>query len=257
MDTRLSQRFTARSTWGLCIAVWLFCVRMWFDLTWKRRVVQVADTARYRSVQNWQLLTIQLLERENYCWLGRAWASSTLAWLHCGSACVCLLACLLASLRPYTVNFKWAHLNISRRLVSCQLVLSPGQIFRVRPVDSLKNRVWTLSLRKLEHVYIWRSVNWVIVGAYIISFQQRLLCCQKLCKLAGYLWWRIMQSTLPERSDWCDNMPICTYNYIPVLPVNVSSTQMCHYKTLNQQILRCSLRLAPRWCMNHLTSIIR
>ena len=28
-----------------------------------------------------------------------------------------------------------------------------------------KNRVWTLSLQKLRHVYIWWSVNWVNVGA--------------------------------------------------------------------------------------------
>ena len=40
---------------------------------------------------------------------------------------------------------------------------SLDQIFRVRPVDSSKNRVWTLSLRKLEHVYIWWSVNCIIV----------------------------------------------------------------------------------------------
>ena len=26
------------------------------------------------------------------------------------------------------------------------------------------------------------------------------------------------------------------------------------WKTLNQQIMHCSLRLAPRWCINHLTS---
>ena len=30
------------------------------------------------------------------------------------------------------------------------------------------------------------------------------------------------QFTLPELSDWCDNMPIRTYDYAPVLPVNVS-----------------------------------
>jgi len=29
-----------------------------------------------------------------YWWLGQAWASPTLAWLHCVRACVCLLACL-------------------------------------------------------------------------------------------------------------------------------------------------------------------
>ena len=31
-----------------------------------------------------------------------------------------------------------------------------------------------------------------------------------------------MQFTLPEQSDWCDNMPICSYDYAPVLPVNMS-----------------------------------
>ena len=36
------------------------------------------------------------------------WASPTLAWLHCAHACVCLLACL----RPYTINFKWAVTEI-------------------------------------------------------------------------------------------------------------------------------------------------
>ena len=39
------------------------------------------------------------------------------------------------------------------------LVSSPDQIFRARPADSSKNRVWTLSLRKLGQVYIWRAVN--------------------------------------------------------------------------------------------------
>ena len=67
------------------------------------------------------------------------------------------------------------------------LVSSPNQIFRVRPADSSKNRVWTLSLRKLGQVYIWRAVNWAIVGVnYIISNQQRLLWRQKNCKLAIY-----------------------------------------------------------------------
>ena len=48
-----------------------------------------------------------------------------------------------------------------------------------------QTRVWTLSLRKLGHVYIWRSVIWVIAGVnYIISYQQHLLWCQKICKLA-------------------------------------------------------------------------
>jgi len=36
-------------------------------------------------------------------------------------------------------------------------------------------------------VYIWRAVNWVIVGInYIISNQQRLLWRQKIRKLAIY-----------------------------------------------------------------------
>ena len=31
-----------------------------------------------------------------------------------------------------------------------------------------------------------------------------------------------MQFTLPEQSDWCDNMSICSYDFVPVLPVKVS-----------------------------------
>ena len=31
-----------------------------------------------------------------------------------------------------------------------------------------------------------------------------------------------MQFTLPEQSDWCNNMPLRSYNYTPVLPVKVS-----------------------------------
>ena len=65
------------------------------------------------------------------------------------------------------------------------IVSSPDLIFRARPADSSKNRVWTLSLRKLGQVYLRRSVNWVIVGVnYIISYRQHLLWRQKICKLA-------------------------------------------------------------------------
>ena len=61
----------------------------------------------------------------------------------------------------------------------------------------------------------------VIVGVnYIISNQRRYFGTKKKLQ-AGYLWWQIMQFTLPEQSDWCDNMPLRLYNYAPVLP-NVS-----------------------------------
>ena len=43
--------------------------------------------------------------------LGRAWASPTLAWLHCARVCVCLLD------RPLG-NFKWANSNVLRRSTS-------------------------------------------------------------------------------------------------------------------------------------------
>ena len=42
--------------------------------------------------------------------LGQAWASPTLARLHCTCVCVYVLVCLLACLWPYTVNFKWVNL---------------------------------------------------------------------------------------------------------------------------------------------------
>jgi len=31
-----------------------------------------------------------------------------------------------------------------------------------------------------------------------------------------------VQFTLPEQSDWCDNVPIHSYDCAPVLPMNVS-----------------------------------
>ena len=33
---------------------------------------------------------------------------------------------------------------------------------------------------------------------------------------------RITQFTLPEQSDWCDNMTLRSYNCAPVLPAKVS-----------------------------------
>ena len=62
--------------------------------------------------------TLVIQDKDNYCgnnlegWsFGRAWASPTLAWLHCTRVYISMLACLD---RPLTVKFKWAHPNISR-----------------------------------------------------------------------------------------------------------------------------------------------
>ena len=60
----------------LAVFAWPFCVCTWLDLTWKRWVVQVADTARYLSVHNWQLLT-------QACQLSRVYRES-----HGFSACL-------------------------------------------------------------------------------------------------------------------------------------------------------------------------
>ena len=96
------------------------------------------------------------------------------------------------TLNPTSITGAVTLITLNRKLKMrvCSwavLVLSPDQIFRTRPADSSKNRVWTLSLRKLGQVYIWWAVNWVIVGVnYIISNWQRLLWCQNICKLTIY-----------------------------------------------------------------------
>ena len=90
----------------------------------------------------------------------------------------------------------------------------------MRPGESSKNRVWTLSLQKLEQVYIRQSVNWVIVGVNTLSATSSV--CFGAKKFASWLFVMSINCDLPEQSDWCDNMPIYSYNYIPVLPVNVS-----------------------------------
>ena len=63
--------------------------------------------------------------------LGRAWASPTLAWLHCAHACVCLSVCLSVCLQPYTENFKWALLNFN--------------------ITKIKLGVWSWSLKARVH----------------------------------------------------------------------------------------------------------
>ena len=67
------------------------------------------------------------------------------------------------------------------------------------PADLWKNRVWTLSLQKLGQVYLQQSS-----------------ATSSIC------FGSVMMHSLPEQSDWCDNMPIRSYNYTPVLLVNVS-----------------------------------
>ena len=73
---------------------------------------------------------------------------------------------------PSTAHHIFSRFRDTGSVATLKLVSSPDQIFRARPADSSKNRVWTLSLRKLGQVYIWWEVNWVIVGVnYIISNQ--------------------------------------------------------------------------------------
>ena len=61
------------------------------------KVSSYSSTARFFSK----------IVRTGVMWLGWAWASLTLAWLHLQK---CVYACLLG---PYTVNFKWACLNFN------------------------------------------------------------------------------------------------------------------------------------------------
>ena len=47
-----------------------------------------------------------------HTWLGRAWASPTLAWLLCKThVYVCLSVCLSVCVWPYTENFNWTNGN--------------------------------------------------------------------------------------------------------------------------------------------------
>ena len=54
----------------------------------------------------WQTVPIEACIL-HFALLGQAWASPTLAGLHCGSVCVCLFAC------GHTINFKWARLSFN------------------------------------------------------------------------------------------------------------------------------------------------
>ena len=53
--------------------------------------------------------------------------------------CVCILACL----RPYTINFKWVHLNISQRLVSCQPAVDEGLLSLLPECSNCVKETWS------------------------------------------------------------------------------------------------------------------
>ena len=79
------------------------------SLAWKRPVqIKLPLTRIYlRKVPGFRLA--------GHIWLGRAWASPTLASLQCTHACVYLFVCLD---QPLTVNFKWTYSNIHEGWVS-------------------------------------------------------------------------------------------------------------------------------------------
>ena len=113
----------------------------------------------------------------------------------------------------------------TRASVLALVVSSPDQIFRARPADSSENTSGHFHCENWGKVYIWRAVNWVIVGVnYVISNQR----CSSVCLVPRphprgevgsgdetSLVPRLTQTqfTLPEQSDWCDNMTLCSYNY--------------------------------------------
>ena len=61
--------------------------------------------------------------------------------------CVCMLACLFACLdRPLTVNFKWAHSNISRRSIvheACEGQWRPDCQSAASAIQSEDDRSWS------------------------------------------------------------------------------------------------------------------
>ena len=70
---------------------------------------------------------------------------------------------------------------------------------------------------------VWR--DYWNMSRYIISYQckQHLLWRQKICKL-------------PEQSDWCDNMPVHSYDYAPNRPFPLTSKYVQNHIYVLQSI---------------------
>ena len=92
---------------------------------------------------------------------------------------------------PFSLPLRHSHDKLFQALLlfhTGSSLVSRHPIFHARPAALSKNRVWTLSLRKLGHVYIWRSVNWGN-GRYKLHYQLPAafaLPPKKICKLAIY-----------------------------------------------------------------------
>ena len=143
--TQVSQQYGEKINWVsfMCLSI----------LSIGRPVGKIPSGVTVRSESGVHVtpLSHTLARKQKYVflfmYLGRAWASPTLVWLHCARACVCLLACLLACLdQPLTVNFKWAHSNISRRSISWSMW---------RPVES-ECSVGDPERRRLKLKHAWQ-----------------------------------------------------------------------------------------------------
>ena len=77
--------------------------------------------------------------------------------------------------------------------------------------------------------------KWVInlhVQLYTVIIHYQLLAALVLATKNCKLWWHL-HIYFAEQCDWCDNVPICLYNYAPVLPVNMSRPQGYRARTKN------------------------
>ena len=92
--------------------------------------------------------------------------------------CVCMFACLHACLdRPHTINFKWAQINISRRLDVLVHYSSVESDSVLRPLQQCSNSA---------------ALACEMPGAKTAEVEARMASCVLTCTNPSALWWHFV-----------------------------------------------------------------
>ena len=118
-----------------------------------------------------------------WIYLGRAWVSPTLAWLHCARVCI-YISMLVCLDRPLTVTFKWAHSNISRWWnVHADMYFS-------KQLSKAVKRAWRATVRlqgRCEREWEWRRFKLNALAACTATLWT-MVWVWRSCDKASYEW---------------------------------------------------------------------
>ena len=136
----------------------------------------LAPTRKAYRTKEKRLKTIQQKFTDDEYSLGRAWASPTLTWLHCGSVCVSICACLfgpttyhkfqMSTFKYFTMIACQVHALPTRRSKSWEWAWRATARLQVRREGELEQRRFKLNVLAAHTATLILSEVWYWHGSY-------------------------------------------------------------------------------------------